>query len=116
MLLGLDTGSTFIGVCIFLVGLIAATPYIRRGQSKATIELLRSELAVETDARIAQEKRCDEKIDELDRKHEREVGELRGQVKVVNERFAATLGRSVGQHVIDTMHREGYLKPKGSPT
>lgn len=84
-----------IAVGLFLLGLAALWPYLRAGKTKATIELLQSELNVERDARIAQERRCEAKIADANRIHAREIGELRGQLAVVTRDFAKTIAVEV---------------------
>lgn len=94
-----------IAVAIFIGGLLAALPLVRASRTKATISLLTSELAVETGAREAQERRHQEKIAEMGRVHASEIGELRGQLAVVTASFAETIATKV----IDALGAKGVL-------
>lgn len=81
-----------IGVLVAIAAAIGvAWPVLRSKQTSATIDLLRSELAVEKDARIAQEGRCTEQLKEQDRRHAVEIAELRGRVASMTPEFARTL-------------------------
>lgn len=84
-----------IAVALFIGGLLAALPLVRASRTKATISLLTSELAVETGAREAQERRHQEVVTEMGRRHASEIGELRGQLNVVTEAFAETIAAKV---------------------
>lgn len=100
----MDAG-TIIAILVFIAGLLAALPLVRASRTKATISLLTSELAVETGAREAQERRHQEKITELERNHAREIGELRGQLAVVTASFAETIANKV----IEALEAKGVL-------
>jgi hypothetical protein len=89
-----------------LVGLAAALgiawPVLRSKQTSATIELLRSELTVEKDARLAQEQRCTDQMKEQDRRHSVEIAELRGQVSAMTPEFARTLAGLLRENGVGT--------------
>lgn len=89
---------------VLVLGMLAAMPIVRRSQSKATIELLRSELQVETEAREAQDRRHKDEVASLRLKCEREVAELRGRLDVVTEAFAETIAAKV----LEYLQREGF--------
>jgi hypothetical protein len=97
--IALDVGG-FVGV---LVGILAiavaigiAWPIIRSKTTTATIELLRSELAIERDARVELARRCGE-----------DTAELRGQVNVLSGAFAQSLADrvaiAVAKNIADTL-------------
>jgi hypothetical protein len=83
--------ETIIGLVGLAAALGVAWPVLRSKQTSATIELLRSELTVEKDARLAQEQRCAERMAEQDRRHSTAIAELRGQVSAMTPEFARTL-------------------------
>lgn len=76
-----------IGIVILAAGL---WPFVRGKSTQATIDLLKSELAVERDARLEQDRRC-----------VAEINELRGQLRIVTREFAVTIGRQVVQAIRD---------------
>ncbi len=108
----MDT-SGIVTIAIAVLALAAATPLVYRQRKKATVDLEETTLAlaqreiqIERDARLAQEQRCNERIDELTRKHNAElaahkesnaaeIGELRGQVNVMTDRFVASIVEAV---------------------
>lgn len=95
-----------LAIGLALLALLVTMPIVRRGQSRATIDLLRSELAVETTAREAQEKRCSKEIGDLRSQHDRELGELRGQLAVVTRDFA----RTIAAELVGAMREAGVIK------
>jgi hypothetical protein len=92
-----------IGVC--LLGLVAAYPLVRNKRGLATITLLDSELAIQTKAREAQEERCRAEVASLRSRHDREIGEVRGQLAVVTDSFAETIAK----RVVDVLREGGHV-------
>lgn len=84
----IETIGVIFGIAV-AVGV--AWPVVRSKQTTATIQLLQSELDVEKMARLAQEKRCDDRLAEQDRRHAVEIAELRGQVSALTPEFAKSL-------------------------
>lgn len=84
--------SSWIQISVALVGvallLAALLPFVRATTNKATMELLRSELDVEREARVEQERRCAV-----------EIGELRGRMDILTASFARTLAVEVVRHM-----------------
>lgn len=85
---------TFLAVVGFIFGLAVLLPFVQGARRKATLDLVQRELDIERDAREAQEVRCSEQI-----------AELRGQLQIVNERFAVVIAREV----VKAMRDEGVL-------
>lgn len=96
----MDVGSLNLGALLaigaFLLALAALAPFIRGQARKATVELLRTELQVEREAREAQERRCTAQI-----------AELRGQVKVVTDAFAEVIAERVAKEVVHFLAERG---------
>lgn len=86
--------GTVLGIIAAVLALAVLLPFVQGARRKATLDLLRSELDVERDARVEQERRCAV-----------EIGELRGQLQVVNERFAGIIAREV----VKVMRDEGVI-------
>lgn len=86
--------ETLGGIAILVLALAVLLPFVQGARRKATLELLQRELEVERDARTAQEARCNEQI-----------AELRGQLQVVNERFAVVIAREV----VQVMRADGVI-------
>lgn len=84
--------ATLVGVVLALAVLL---PFVAGAKRKATLDLLRAELAVERDAREQQEVRC-----------RTEIAELRGQLQVVNEGFAKVIAREV----VKVMRDDGVIR------
>jgi hypothetical protein len=83
-----ETLGILLGVA---VSLAVAWPFVRRKQALASLELLRSELAIESQARKDQAERCTAELKEQDRRHSVEIAELRGRLAAQTPEFARTL-------------------------
>lgn len=88
-----------IGVVGAILGVVlllgAAWPVFRSKNTSATIELLRSELEVEKEAREAQGLRCQEELAEQDKRHAVAIAELRGKVEAMTPVFASQIAAAV---------------------
>lgn len=88
-----------IGLFLSIVGvalvLAALTPFLNARRRQATLDLVEQELAIEREARLAQEIR-----------YQTEIAELRGQLKVVTHEFAKT----IAVEVVRVMRDEGVLE------
>lgn len=74
-----------IGTLFGIAGVLAlATPFVRKGQIRASLELLQTQFEIEHEARLASDKKCSQ-----------ELAELRGQLSVVTDRFAQTIADKV---------------------
>lgn len=91
----MDIG-TLLAIGAFLLALAALAPFLRGKARQATVELLRSELQIEREARVEQERRCTA-----------EIAELRGQLKVVTESFAEVIAERVAAQVVDLLGGSG---------
>lgn len=94
----MDSGAVFAAIALvfLLAGLL---PFVRGKSRQASLDLLRSELAIERDARQEQDKRCTA-----------EIAELRGQLKTLTHDFAAIIARQVATEVVDVMRADGIIK------
>lgn len=86
--MSVETIGVFIGIA---AALAVAWPIVRSKQTVSTIDLLRSELAIEKTAREDQERRCIAQVSEIERRYAKEIGELRGQIGALTPQFAKTL-------------------------
>lgn len=96
--------SVVAAIAAAIVGLLVAVPAVRAGRAKATIDLQAAELAAEREAREsqarrfedqlrAQDERCQAREREMERRHVKEIGELRGMISALTPDFARTLAR-----------------------
>lgn len=89
-------------VAALAVALGIAWPLFRSKSTEATIELLRSELGIERDARQALDRRCNE-----------ETAELRGQISVLSSSFADALADrvagAIAGAVVEALGRGGVI-------
>jgi hypothetical protein len=103
----MDTVWTVIaGVCALAVLIGAGIPATRALRAKATIDLQAAELTAYKEAMSAQEQRfhqsltdleerCKSREQEQERRHTKEIAELRGQVEKLAPQFARTLATLV---------------------
>lgn len=93
----MDLASVGVAVSI-IVGLGALLALASRGargsELRATVEVLQLALQTERNERV-----------ESERRHEREVAELRGQVVTLT----ATFARTIAHEVVGVMRRDGVL-------
>lgn len=92
----------FIAVGAVAFAAAALWPFLRAKSAKSTLELQQAEITARDSAleRIRadmaeQERRCTVTLQEQDRRHTSEIGELRGQLTVVTASFAETIARAV---------------------
>lgn len=87
--------GAFLGIAGLVLALAVLLPFVQGARRKATLDLVQKELEIEREARIAQEVRCNEQI-----------AELRGRLRVVNERFATIIAREV----VAVMRADGVIQ------
>lgn len=93
--------GTLLGVAALILSLAILLPFVAGARRKATLELLRTELAVEREARLAQ----DTRYKEQEARCNQQIAELRGQLRVVNDSFAKVIAREV----VQVMRDEGVI-------